>query len=846
MKKIAFALTLLFAMCMPAMLHADGWTNPMRVEGSHNGGYGDPYIMKYRGYYYLYVSARDEKIYCWRSKDLMEWSTAYICSTDQTTAVAYAPEVIYWNGRFYMCTSPRGGGHYMLTSDSPTGPFVHQTGNMGRDIDGSMFVDDDGQWYFLHANNAGIHGCTMPTHLSFGSDVNLGCCMSGQWTEGPCMFKRNGLYYLLYTGNHVWTNGYRIDYAISNGSPLSGFRPQSEQNPILVDTETFSHKALGHGTAFVGPDLDTYFFCYHNLLDDKSHRLLNFERIAWNGDKLMMTGPTDWEQDRPLVASNDYFERTDIGGDWTMPLGGDWQIAGADHLAQTSADGMHTAIFAPDAFDDYTAEFTVKAAANDNGGLCGALFSYQDVDNYSEVLIDVASRRLTLNNYQDGAQRSTRSVSLPDDFDPATWHALRVEKNGRTTRIYIDGMRKFLLTNISAGGQVGYVSHDCAADFSYIAFSPYVDGSGILGVSLPVPGMLAANLCAVHSDDVRAANYAMTVGNSTYMRCQAGSTMTYRVNIQRDNVYNIGLRYRSSAASRVRLLLDGQVVCGPVELPSSRSQVVVQTLKDVALPGGHHELTVEVTDGSPFIYEYNIKRGVEHPHVMADNFDQGFNEEWGYREGNWTIVDGQLESTGRYGKMLMGGYDDIHLTDYTAECDVIYTGNGMNGGLLFRTTNASTGGADDNPQLGTDFLQGYIFIAGTTSVALGKHNFGWQSLASADKNVDPGQPHHMKVVVEGARIRCYLDDMTTPLIDYTDPVPFITGRAGFRAHDTSMRFDNFVVTPTADDASGIMAPWRDGSQPQRLYNLLGQSVTAVHPHSLYIVNSAGQTRKVVR
>ena len=145
--------------------------------------------------------------------------------------------------------------------------------------------------------------------------------------------------------------------------------------------------------------------------------------------------------------------------------------------------------------------------------------------------------------------------------------------------------------------------------------------------------------------------------------------------------------------------------------------------------------------------------------------------------------------------MLMGGYDDIHLTDYTVECDVFYTTGDTNGGLLFRTTNASTGGADDSPALGTDFLQGYYFMADATAVTLGKHNFGWQPLMTVGHVTDLGKPHHMKVEVEGAEIRCYLDDMQTPLIRYTDPLPFITGRAGFRTHDSIVRFDNFVVTP---------------------------------------------------
>ena len=179
MHRILLILILSFIHCFFSFAHAQGWKNPMVLPGLMNRSLGDPYMMKYKGYYYLYVSAGDKNIYCWRTKDLMEWSNAYVCCTDETTAVAYAPEVIYWNGTFYMCTSPRGGGHYILTSNSPTGPFVHRTGNLGRDIDGSFFVDDNGKRFFYHANNQGIRGCTMPTNLSFGNDVDLGCCISG-------------------------------------------------------------------------------------------------------------------------------------------------------------------------------------------------------------------------------------------------------------------------------------------------------------------------------------------------------------------------------------------------------------------------------------------------------------------------------------------------------------------------------------------------------------------------------------------------------------------------------------------------------------------------------------------
>ena len=91
--RVATLAALILTSGMPTKAYAEGWTNPMTLPGLQNRSLGDPCIMKYRGYYYLYVSADDRDIYSWRTKDLMEWSKAYVCCTDETTAVAYAPEV---------------------------------------------------------------------------------------------------------------------------------------------------------------------------------------------------------------------------------------------------------------------------------------------------------------------------------------------------------------------------------------------------------------------------------------------------------------------------------------------------------------------------------------------------------------------------------------------------------------------------------------------------------------------------------------------------------------------------------------------------------------------------------
>ena len=135
MKKLIIALVCIFTLTA----NAQTWTNPLTMNGEwYLYGIGDPYIMKFRGTYYLYCSTKDNNtgVKCWSTKDFVTWSSAITCSTDPVTKGAYAPEVVYWNGTFYMYTSPAGNGHYVLTSSSPTGPFTVATPNLGKVIDG--------------------------------------------------------------------------------------------------------------------------------------------------------------------------------------------------------------------------------------------------------------------------------------------------------------------------------------------------------------------------------------------------------------------------------------------------------------------------------------------------------------------------------------------------------------------------------------------------------------------------------------------------------------------------------------------------------------------------------------
>ncbi len=295
------------------------YINPIK----RHGDFADPYVMRYNGRYYLYATNPDVR--CWSSDDLLCWKAEgpAIGPEEFPGLVPFAPEVVYHNGAFYMYTSPSGLGHYVLKSTSPTGPFHRITGNLGHNIDGSVFIDDDGQWYFYWADDEGIMCCRMSAPDTFGEPINTGAFMHG-WTEGPMVVKEGGLYYMTYTGNHYLSAGYRINAAVSQ-HPQGPYR-DCENNPILVHT-TGKNVGLGHSSTVLGPDLFTRYIVYHNLNPDRT-RDLDLDVIELRGGRVQVAGPSRTEQPAPAAPSARYDPEADgFAQGWTV-TDGSWEREG--------------------------------------------------------------------------------------------------------------------------------------------------------------------------------------------------------------------------------------------------------------------------------------------------------------------------------------------------------------------------------------------------------------------------------------------------------------------------------------------------------------------------------------
>jgi beta-xylosidase len=116
--------------------------------------------------------------------------------------------------------------------------------------------------------------------------------------ENPWLEKRNGTYYLLYSGGD-WRGAYGMGYATAS-SPTGDPSPdptrfdKSDANPIL--TQTADVRGPGGGSVTTGPHGGPW-LVYHGFQLGTDTRQLRIDPVSWNADgTLSINGPTSTPQ----------------------------------------------------------------------------------------------------------------------------------------------------------------------------------------------------------------------------------------------------------------------------------------------------------------------------------------------------------------------------------------------------------------------------------------------------------------------------------------------------------------------------------------------------------------------
>lgn len=555
------------------------YQNPIQLpepetEGKEGGWakVGDPFVYRFNGRYYLYPSAGPEGIAVWESEDLTNWHYVGIVSEDPILSYAYAPEIFYFNGIFYLITSPRGEGHYIYTSCNPTGPFKRLTDNFGKAIDGSIFADDDGSLYLFRAGNPSIYAHKMDRDGTVYEGQELFGTSMGHWTEGPGVFKRAGRYYITMTGNHLLSRGYRIDYAVSKEGPLGPWMVPHNKT-ILVNSD-YESGSLGHSSSVIGPDLDSYWIFYHSYPVDRmgkrDGRNSRMDRMLFPGDELVVSGPSQGKC--PVPPHADFYGWADRTEDKNKFLYSTGKILSSEELGRTG-----------------TAEVTMKPGSD---GM--AFFAYRDEREY--VSVSCAEGRFTVSLVNGDACKCLLDKELFEGFRTDVLHSFRVEFAPEETRFFVDLMMQGQVRALDGTGRIGSQK---AIYTSYMAFHGQVGQSGDRLHYNNIPGTAYALLAMPGSDGEE----FLCADGRRHLLLRAGETIRLRLNVERAGEYHIQALIQAFGDTNIEYCFR----TGASEMRLNRMEAMRRLEVDiVTLEEGMQECSLTVKDGEVLLYSVDL------------------------------------------------------------------------------------------------------------------------------------------------------------------------------------------------------------------------------------------------
>ncbi len=278
-----------------------------RIESESFLYLGDPFVLKYKGYYYLYGTderGADTGIPVYRSKDLTRWEGplgkrdgyALLKGDSYGEKGFWAPFIVVRNDRFYLFYTANEQ-IAVAVSDSPLGPFVQQEKRPFpsdcKEIDPHVSLDKDGKAYLYYnrlekGNRIFVEELSQDL-LSRKTETRVACIHATEpwentanapWpvTEAACTIVHQGWRYLLYTANDFRNPDYGVGYATSK-SPFGPWTKYA-QNPILRRDAIVQ----GTGSCEIVEGLDgelVMFYHVHNSSRATSPRKVAFSKCRF-------------------------------------------------------------------------------------------------------------------------------------------------------------------------------------------------------------------------------------------------------------------------------------------------------------------------------------------------------------------------------------------------------------------------------------------------------------------------------------------------------------------------------------------------------------------------------------
>ncbi len=315
------------------VLAAAGWAaeapRPTEARPLLLGNWADPTILKDGSDYYMTHSSFEWQpgLLIWHSKDLRAWRPIARAVVNQEGSI-WAPELIKHEGRFYLYY-PAAGKNFVVTADSPRGPWSPPVSLGVGHIDPGHVVDESGRRYIhLSGGNAaelspdGLQATTKPKTVYQGWPIPEDWAIECFCLESPKLVKRGGWYHL--TSAQGGTAGPSTSHMVVSARSRGPLGPweNSPYNPII---RTWSRSepwwSKGHGTLVEGPAGEWYIVLHGFPNGNRTvGRSTLIEPIEWTPDgwfRVPARWPAGWDQPaRAEMPMSDEFDGAELGIQW--------------------------------------------------------------------------------------------------------------------------------------------------------------------------------------------------------------------------------------------------------------------------------------------------------------------------------------------------------------------------------------------------------------------------------------------------------------------------------------------------------------------------------------------------
>lgn len=268
------------------------YTNPVKLSTA------DPGAMAWGGKFYVVSTSGNPSFNIYESDDMVNWQWANAAVFDGTHPWGvdrfWAPELHRVNNKFYVYYSAGDANGKLrigvATADAITGPYKDYGRPIVTDgdsdvIDINFFHDDDGRQYLywkrdktsqIMAQEVAADGVTLVGSPQVMAQPSLDWEQNSM--EGPWVMKKDGQYYMFYSGSVFYADTYGIGVARA-ASPLGPWVKKGD--PILRSGDRW--KGPGHNSVVsIGND-DFMFYHAWDKVVNQGDRIGLVDKINWSG-----------------------------------------------------------------------------------------------------------------------------------------------------------------------------------------------------------------------------------------------------------------------------------------------------------------------------------------------------------------------------------------------------------------------------------------------------------------------------------------------------------------------------------------------------------------------------------